>query len=152
MKQTLAALSLLILCACVSRPVIPLLDRSMIASGTMGHHTLTNDLFHINDLWMRVRPETEFHRWLSQGVDRHVTVSLTTAPERYADTANIRILTGVLIHNTAVDAMVVTHILYLQDPATHVLGAITFETTDVGMAAKWDVYDNGEVSVVIKVG
>ena len=149
---SLAALALLVLSACVSRPVIPILDRSTIASGEMGHHLLTNDLFHINDLWMRVQPGTEFHRWLSQGVDRRVTISLTTTPERHADAPDTRVLTGVVIHNTAINAMVVTHILYLQDPETRLLSAITFETVNSGTAAKWDNYDNGEVSVVIRLG
>jgi hypothetical protein len=152
MRNALTLLALLTIAACVSRPVIPILDRSLIASGTLDHHVMTNDLFRINDFWMRVTPDTEFHRWLSRGVDRHVSISLTTTPERYGDSPNVRILTGTLIHNTAVGAMVVTHILYVQDPATRVLSPIAFETVDLHTAAKWDNFDNGEVSVVIRVG
>jgi hypothetical protein len=143
---------LLVLNACVSRPVIPILDRSVIASGTLEHHALTNDLFRINDFWMRVTPDTEFHRWLSEGIDRHMSISLTTHPERYGDSRAVRLLTGTLVHNTSVDAMVVTHILYVQDPETRELSPITFETVDASTARKWDEFDNGEVSVVIKVG
>ena len=152
MRNRLTLLSLLVLSACVSRPVIPILDRNVIASGTLEHHVLTNDLFRIDDFWMRVTPDTEFHRWLSQGVDRRVSITLTTAPERYGDSPNVRILTGTLIHNTAFDAMIVTHILYVQDPETRALSPITFETVDASTARKWDEFDNGEVSVVIKVG
>ena len=152
MRKSLILLSLLVLAACVSRPVIPILDRSLIASGTLEHHVLTDDLFRINDFWMRVTPDTEFHRWLSQGVDHHVSITLTTQPERYGDSRNIRILTGTLVHNTSIDAMVITHVLYVQDPATRALSPITFETVDPHTAAKWDNYDNAEVSVVIKIG
>jgi hypothetical protein len=151
-RHRLTLLSLLVLSACVSRPVIPILNRNVIASGTLEHHALTNDLFRIDDFWMRVPPDTEFHRWLSQGVDRRVSITLSTTPERFADKPTTRILTGTLIHNTAIDAMIVTHILYVQDPATRALSPITFETVDQHTAAKWDDYDNGELSVVIKVG
>jgi len=151
-RNCLALLTLLVLSACVSRPVIPILDRNVITSGTLEHHALTNDLFRIDAFWMRVTPDTEFHRWLSQGVDRHAIIELSTAPARYADTPTTRILTGTLIHNTSIDAMIVTHILYVQDPATRALSAITFETVDAATARQWDAFDNGEVSVVIKVG
>jgi hypothetical protein len=151
-RKSLTLLSLLVLSACVSRPVIPILDRNVIASGTLEHHALTNDLFRIDDFWMRVTPDTEFHRWLSQGVDHHASITLTTAPERYRDAKDVRILTGTLIHNTAIDAMVVAHILYVQDPETRALSPITFETVVSSTARKWDEFDNGEVSVVIKVG
>jgi len=152
MRKALALLVLLGSTACVSRPVIPILDRSLIASGVMDHHRLTNDLFHVNDFWMRVTPDTEFHRWLSQGIDRHVSISLTTTPERYGDSSNVRILTGTLIHNTSIDASLILHVLYVQDPQTRALSPVTFETVDQHTAAKWDNFDNGEVSVVIRVG
>jgi hypothetical protein len=151
-RKSLTLLALLVLSACVSRPVIPILDRNVIASGTLEHHALTDDLFRIDDFWMRVTPDTEFHRWLSQGVDRHVSIRLTTTPGRYGDSREVRILTGTLIHNTAFDAMIVTHVLYVQDPQTRVLSPITFETVDGSTARKWDGYDNGEISVVIRLG
>ena len=113
---------------------------------------MTNDLFRINDFWMRVTPDTEFHRWLSQGVDRHVSITLTTHPERYGDSRNVRILTGTLIHNTSVDASLILHILYVQDPQTRAFSPITFETVDQRTAAKWDEFDNGEISAVIRIG
>ena len=138
--------------ACVSRPVIPILDRSLIASGTLEHHVMTNDLFRINDFWIRVTPDTEFHRWLSRGIDGHVSISLTTTPGRYEDSANVRILTGTLAHNTAIDATLVLHVLYVIDPQTRALSPVTFETVDPHTASKWDDFDDGEVSVVIKVG
>ena len=77
---------------------------------------------------------------------------MTTEPERYGDAKDVRILTGTLIHNTAIDAMVVTHILYIQDPETRALSPITFETVDSSAARKWDVFDSGEVGVVIQMG
>ena len=41
--------------------------------------------FHIDDLWLKVTPDTEFHRWLSQGIDRDVTITLTANADRFAD-------------------------------------------------------------------
>lgn len=122
-----------------------------LASGTLTHHVLTNDLFHVASLWMRVRPETEFHRWLSQGIDRQVTVILTTNADRFEDVENVRILRGPLICETAPDATRIVHIVFVRDELTGSPGPITFETGDSIVARAFDAYEDADVSIVIQI-
>jgi len=138
-----------LVCAGVSVAEPPVDD--IVASGSLAHHRLTNDLFHIGDLWMRVSPDTVFHRWLSQGIDHTVTILLTTNPTRFADAKKTRILTGTLMDDTAPNATPVIHILFIEDERTHRASPITFETTDRLIASKFDDYDDAEVSIVIQL-
>ncbi len=127
----------------------PVEDR--VASGSLVHHRATNSLFHIGDLWMRVSPDTVFHRWLSQGIDHPVAIILTTNPARFADEKNTRILTGTLVDDTAPNATPVIHILFIEDERTHQVSPVTFETTDRLIASRFDAYDEAEVSIVIQL-
>jgi hypothetical protein len=122
-----------------------------VASGKLVHHALTDDLFHIDRLWMRVPSDTEFHRWLSQGINRKVEIVLTYNPRPFDDVAGVRVLTGTMTHNTAPSAKPVVHILFLRDEATGSLGPITFQTTDDRLARKFDDFDSGDVSLVMRL-
>jgi hypothetical protein len=122
-----------------------------VASGKLVHHALTDDLFRIDHLWMRVRSDTEFHRWLSQGINHKVEIILTYDPRRFDDVAGVRVLTGTMTHDTAPSAKSVVHILFLWDEETGSPGPITFETTDDRLAGKFDEFDSGEVSLVIRL-
>ena len=51
-----------------------------IASGKLAHHRFSNELFRIHELWIGVAEDTEFHRWLSQGIDRNVALVLRRIP------------------------------------------------------------------------
>jgi hypothetical protein len=135
----------------LSGPDVFRLSEVMIVSGAMAHHRLTDDLFRIDGLWLNVTPGTEFHRWLSLGIDRNVSVILTPHPDRFADVKGVRILTGTMIHNTAPSASPIVHEAFLKDLTTGALSAVTFETTDVAVAKTFDYYDNAEVSIVIEV-
>lgn len=132
-----------------------------VASGDLDHLRLADDLFHIHDLWIRVAAGTEFHRWLSQGIDREAAIILTTNADRVGDDRNVRILSGRLIHQTApnptpssTDAvgalppgnLSVVHILYLRDDLTGSLGAVAFQTSDFATASRFDAYDDQTVS------
>jgi mono/diheme cytochrome c family protein len=122
-----------------------------IVSGTLAHHRLTNDLFHIGDLWMHVQPNTEFSRWLSQGIDRPVAIILTPHADQFADVTGVRILTGTLIHDTQPTASPIVHELFLKDLTTGAFSAVTFQTTDLGLVNKFERFDNAEVSVIIQI-
>lgn len=138
----------------------------VVASGTLGGHVLAGALFHIGEFWMRVTPDTEFHRWLAQGIDRKVVVMLTTNPDRFGDARNVRILSGTLMHGTAPNPTPATtdvigrlpagnlplvHILFLKDELSGSLGPITFETADFDTATKFDPYDDTHTNIVIKI-
>ena len=123
-----------------------------LASGTLAHHRLTNDLFHIDDLWMKVAPDTEFHRWLSQGVGRTVSVVLTSNVDRFADIKNVRLLSGTLIHETAPTTSPVVHMLFFRDERTASLGAVTFQTDDLATAMKFDSFEGEKAGVIIAIG
>ena len=137
-----------------------------VVSGTLKIEVLDDPIFHIDDLWMRVPSDTEFHRWLSEGLDQRVDVQVTTDPAGFADQPHMRILTGTLIHQTAPAPTAVTtdvmgklprgdspmvHILFLQDPLSGSLGPITFQTTDRDMAAKFVPYDGRRIGIVIRI-
>src|SRR5512140_2827670 len=80
----------------------------VLASGEMEGRFLAESLFHIGEFWMKVQADTEFHRWLTQGIDRKVVITLTSNPERFGDDRNMRILTGTLMHETAPDPTSIT--------------------------------------------
>jgi hypothetical protein len=137
-----------------------------LARGELEHFALSNELFHIDNLWIRVAENTEFHRWLSEGIGHNVAINLTTSAARAADEKDTRILTGTLIHNTAprptsntVDVtgrlppgdMDTVHELFLRDETTGTLGAVTFETSDSATVLKFEGYDNARVSIVLKI-
>lgn len=123
-----------------------------VASGTLVHHELTDDLFHIDNLWMKVKPDTAFHRWMMQGVDRTASVILTTNPARFLDADNVRILPGRLMHNTTPDADgPPMHVLFLRDELTGSLGAVTFQTGDPAIVKKVEPYCDTPVSVIIQI-
>ena len=122
-----------------------------LVSGTLTHHALTNDLFHIGDLWMHVIPNTEFHGWLSEGIGREVAIVLTPHADRFADVKGVRILTGTLIHDTQPNAAPIVHVLFLKDLMTGAFSAVTFQTTDLGLVKTFDRFDNAEVSLVIQI-
>ena len=138
----------------------------IVASGTLDDQFLADALFHIGEFWMRVPPDTVFHRWLSQGIGRKVVIMLTTNPARFADAKNVRILSGTLMHTTAPNPDPVTsnvigrlpsgnvpvvHVLFLKDELTGSLGAVTFETADLVTAAKFHAYDDAQINIVIEI-
>ena len=151
MKYSALAAAIFIGLVCSGAPVAGQQAEDIVASDALVHHRLTNDLFHVGDLWIRVPPDTVFHRWLSQGIDRPVAVILTTNPTRFADAKNTRVLTGTLMDDTAPNATPVIHILFIEDMQTHQASPITFETTDRVIASKFDDYDDAEVSIVIQL-
>ena len=138
----------------------------VVASGTLEGNFLAEALFHIGEFWMRVPPDTEFHRWLSQGIRRKVAIMLTANPARFGDATNVRILSGTLMHGTApnptpanIDVigrlpkgnLGMVHILFLKDELTGSLGPITFETSDFETAMKFDACNGTHVNIVIKI-
>jgi len=126
----------------------PRQDVTLIA-GKLAHHRLTNDLFHINGLWMRVEHGTVFHRWLLRASGREVAIAMTDNPSRFADLPDVRILSGRLIHQTVPSATPIVHIVFLTDSRTGTIGAVKFETKDRLIAALFDEWSDSEVSVVI---
>jgi hypothetical protein len=138
----------------------------VVASGTLDGRFLADSLFHIGEFWMKVSPDTVFHRWLSEGLHKKVVILLTADPSRFADAKNVRILSGTLMHETAPPVTPATtnvvgrlpegnsgatHILFLKDELTGTLGAVTFETTDLETAAKFHAYDDALVNIVIQI-
>ena len=122
-----------------------------VASGKLAHHDFTNDLFRIDELWMQVTPDTQFHRWLSQGINGKVSVVLTTHPDRFGDRPTIRILSGKLMHETAPHMSPIVHMIFLRDELTGSVGAVTFETDDRSTAQKFDAFDDDDISIVIEI-
>lgn len=121
-----------------------------VVSGRLVHYRLTNDLFHIDKLWMRVEPGTLFHRWLSDVGRRRVSVVLTGNPERFGDERDARILTGELVHGTTPQqGSSVVHVLFLRDILTDTYGPITFQTEDAATARKFDASDGTIISIVM---
>ena len=135
-----------------------------LAEGKLEHHRISNELFKIDELWLRVAADTEFHRWLSQGINHTVAIALTTNTGRLVDETGARILTGRLMHETApnptpmpVDVvgqlppgnLPTVHIVFLRDELTGTIGAVTLQTSDRETAAKFDGLDDAHVSIVI---
>ena len=137
-----------------------------IASGTLEGRLLSGSLFHIGEFWIRVATNTEFNRWLSEGLTHNVVVLLTTNPDRFGDQKNVRILTGTLQHQTAPNPTAITtdvvgrlpegdsafvHELFLKDERSGSIGAVTFETADQVVASEFDKYNGKNVSIVIAI-
>jgi hypothetical protein len=148
----LRALAAVLLLA--ASPAVPQVtsDSDIVAvSGELEHHRMSNSLFHIDDFWMRVAPDTQFHRWLSQGIDREVSIILTRNPDSYGDRENVRILSGRLMHQTVPSESPVMHVLFLQDEETGTIGAVTFQTDNPVIARKFDPFDDRGVSIIIEI-
>lgn len=145
-------------------PAVP--AEVVVASGTMDGRFLADALFHIGEFWMHVRPDTEFHRWMSQGLDRTVVIMVTNDTRRFADVRNVRILSGTLIRNMA-DAitpavenvvgrlpegdMAFVHELFLRDELSGILGPVTFETCDRVTASKFEAYVGKHIDMIIQI-
>ena len=138
----------------------------IVASGTLDDHYLDRDLFHIGEFWMQVPANTQFHRWLMEGMNRRVVILLANDTRRFSDEKNVRILDGTLMHQTApkptassVDVkgalpdgnLAVVHVLFLKDETTGTFGPITFETSDFATASKFDAYDDRHIAIIIKI-
>jgi hypothetical protein len=138
----------------------------ILAAGKLAHHRVSNELFQIDELWIRVSEDTEFHRWLSQGINREVTVVITTQTARLTDEAGMRILTGKLVHLTAPNPTPATvdvvgqlppgdlpmvHIVFVRDEALGTLGAVTLQTSDGATASRLQGFDDADVSIVIAI-
>ena len=145
------SLLLAVLCGAVCTAQTPARPDVTVASGKLAHHFLTNDLFHIDELWMQVAPDTVFHRWLSQGINDKASIVLTTNPDTFGDRPNIRILTGRLTHEVNPSESPIVHMMFLRDEATGTVGAVTFETDDPVTAQKFDGFDDKDVSIVIEL-
>jgi hypothetical protein len=162
-----AALVVFVFIAPRSTPLLAAADADVVvASGRLDGQLLGKSLFHVGALWIRVPAGTEFHRWLAQGLDRNVVITLTANASRFGDEKNLRILSGTLIQETAPAPTPNTtnvvgslpegdlpfvHILFLKDEVTGTLGAATFETADFVTAAKFDGLDNKHVNIVIQL-
>jgi len=138
----------------------------VVASGTMNGRFLARALFHIGEFWMQVPPNTEFNRWLSQGLDRNVVIMLSNDTSRFSDVVNVRILSGTLVRNISAAVtpatedvmgrlpegdMAYVHELFLKDEPTGILGAVTFETADRLTASKFEDYVGKPVNVIIRI-
>ena len=146
------ALLLVALCGgvCGAQTPAPHADVT-VASGKLAHHFLTNDLFHIDELWMQVEPDTVFHRWLSRGINDRVVITLTTDPGKFGDRPSVRILTGKMMHGVDPGTSPIVHMIFLRDELSGSVGAVTFETNDPVTALKFDGFDDTEVSIVIEI-
>ena len=146
------ALLLVVVCAgvCAAQTTARRADIT-VASGKLEHHFLTNDLFHIDKLWIEAASDSLFHRWLSQGINDTVAIILTTDPDQFGDRPNVRIMSGTLVHELAPSTTPIVHVLFLRDEATGTVGSVVFETADPVLAQKFDAYDDQEVSIVIAI-
>ena len=139
---------------------------AVLASGKLESRLLAGSLFHIDEFWIRVAADTEFNRWLSQGLNHNAVVMLTSNADRFGDQKNMRILTGRLNHETAAKLTPTTtdvvgrlprgdsglvHTMFIKDELTGSLGAATFETADLVVASAFDKYEGAHVSVVIAI-
>lgn len=122
-----------------------------VVRDTLEHHRITNDLFHVHRLWMRVEPGTEFHRWLSQASGGDIAIVLTTEPDSFGDMHDVRILTGTLNHGTAPRDTSVQHIICIRDALTGSVGPITFQTDDLATALLFDAYAGRRASIVMRI-
>ena len=138
----------------------------VVASGTLDGQLLRRGIFHIGGLWMRVPADTEFSRWLAQGMTRTVVVTIATDATRFADRKDVRTLTGTLMHTIAPNPTPSTidvfgtlpegdlptvHVMFLRDELTNTLGPVTFQTSDFATMMKFDAYDNRPVSIIIEL-
>lgn len=123
----------------------------VIASGTLVHHALTDDLFYIGTLWIRVTPGTESHRWLSTGIGHRATLTLAVDPSRFADKRNTRILPGMLRHSEAPSAWPLVHVPFFTDDETGAISSLTVETSDETVARLFGRRDNFASSLVVQI-
>jgi hypothetical protein len=141
---------------------------AVVASGRLDGRFLAASLFHIDEFWMQVARGTDFHRWLSQGLGRQVVIRLTADATRVDDEKRMRILTGMLVHETAprptsITANVVgrlpdgdsgfVHVFFVTDEiaGSGTLSAVTFETADLATVAKFAAYEGGRVNIIIEI-
>ena len=143
-------------------------DFTVVASGKLNGRFLAASLFHIDEFWMKVAGGTEFHRWLSQGLDRDVVIRVMADATTLGDEKNTRILTGTLMHEVAArvtpnstdvvgrmpegDSGFV-HVFFVRDEiaGTGALSAITFESADLATVAKFTAYEGSHVNIVIEI-
>jgi hypothetical protein len=138
----------------------------IVASGTLDDRFLHQSLFHIGEFWIRVPSDTEYNRWLSQGIGHRIVILLTDDPTKFGDVANVRILSGTLIHNIAPAPTPMTedvigrlpegdmgfvHILFLKDELSGIFSPITFETKDRVEATKFEAYNGKPINIVIQI-
>jgi hypothetical protein len=121
----------------------------VVANDDLAHHALTNELFHIDSLWIQTQPGSEFYRWLLGESGKPMALVLTSNPGHFGDRRHARILTGTLVHSTGPSEPPIVHVLVLVDPKLGVVSPITLETDDPAVAAKFDEFDNAEVSIVL---
>ena len=139
--------------AAASGPSVAQTADVTVVSGKLERLRFASQLFHIDDLWMQVAADTEFNRWLSQGIDRQVVVTLTANPDTFADRDRntARILRGTLMHGTSPNTSPIVHTIFLQDELSGSLGAVTLQTDDPIIARKFDSFDDGEVGIIIQI-
>ena len=141
-------------------------QETIVASGKLESRFLAGSLFHIDEFWIRVTAGTEFNRWLSQGLKHNAVVLLTGNPERFADQKDVRILTGLLHHETAPKPTPVTtdvvgrlpqgdsglvHVLFVQDEQTGILSTVMLETADRFVVSQFEKFEGARVSIVIAI-
>jgi hypothetical protein len=143
--------ALVIAALCVAAAQAPPAADVVVVSGKLAHHALTNDLFHIDALWLQVAPGTLFHRWLSQAINHEVAIIVSPDPDRWGDRDNIRILRGTLMHETAPSTSPIVHEMFLRDERLGATSAVTFETDDQVIAAKFDAFDGRNTAIVIEM-
>ena len=141
---------------------------AIVASGTLDGRFLAGSLFHIEEFWMRVAKGTEFHRWLSQGLDHTVVIRLAADTVPFGDEKNVRILSGTLVHETAPKPTAITtdvvgrlpagdsgfvHVYFVRDEigGSGTLGAITFESADLATVSKFSAYEGAHVNIIIEI-
>ena len=143
-------------------------DHAVVASGTLDGRFLAGLLFHIDEFWMKVASGTEFHRWLSQGLGHPVVIRLVRNTARLADEKNVRILSGLLMHQTVPKLTPATtdvvgrlprgdsglvHMYFVIDAIadTATLSAITFESADLATVSKFNAFEGARISIVIEI-
>lgn len=140
----------------------------VVASGKLEGWLLASSLFHIDEFWMKVASGTDFNRWLSEGLDHTVVVSLAPDAVRLGDEKNVRILSGTLVHEIAPQPTPMTtdvvgrlpegdsgfvHVFFLTDviAGSMTLSAVTFETADLATVSKFCVYEGARVNIIISI-
>jgi hypothetical protein len=122
-----------------------------VACGRLAQDRSHVNLFHVGELWLHAPTGSIMNRWLLQAADAQVAVTLTSRPDTYGDSPDVKILTGTLQHNTAPRGLATIHIVFMRDEVTGTIGPVTFETTTFGVASRFDRYTGKNVSIVIRV-
>ena len=140
----------------------------IVASGKLDGRFLASSLFHIDEFWIKVAGGTEFHRWLSQGLGHPVVVRLAADATRLTDEKNLRILSGMLVHETAPKPTSITtdvvgrlpegdsgfvHVFFVRDDiaGSGTLGAVTFESADLATVSKFSAFEGARVNIIIEI-